>query len=51
MLAFALAARLNYPSLARQRQRFAAHAGNALAVAATVFAAGILTGLLSPPAW
>ena len=67
MLAFALAAVLNYPNLAQQRQRFAAHAGNALSVAAMVFAAGIFTGILSgthmvdamaqtfvqlvPPAW
>ncbi|MDO7845431.1 CitMHS family transporter [Hymenobacter sp. M29] len=46
MLAFALAAVLNYPNLAQQRQRFAAHAGNALSVAAMVFAAGIFTGIL-----
>lgn len=47
MLAFALAAILNYPNLSQQRQRFAAHAGNALSVAAMVFAAGIFTGILS----
>lgn len=47
MLAFALAAILNYPNLAQQRQRFAAHAGNALSVAAMVFAAGIFTGILA----
>ncbi|MBH8570636.1 CitMHS family transporter [Microvirga sp. STS02] len=47
MLAFALAAVLNYPNLAQQRQRFAAHAGNALSVAAMVFAAGIFTGILN----
>ncbi|RYU79592.1 CitMHS family transporter [Hymenobacter persicinus] len=47
MLAFALAAVLNYPNLSQQRQRFAAHAGNALSVAAMVFAAGIFTGILS----
>lgn len=47
MLAFALAAALNYPNLAQQRQRFAAHAANALSVAAMVFAAGIFTGILS----
>ncbi|MDO7850056.1 CitMHS family transporter [Hymenobacter convexus] len=46
MLAFALAAVLNYPNLSQQRQRFAAHAGNALSVAAMVFAAGIFTGIL-----
>ncbi|ALW84681.1 citrate transporter [Hymenobacter sedentarius] len=47
MLAFALAAVLNYPNLSQQRQRFAAHASNALSVAAMVFAAGIFTGILS----
>ncbi|SNC65923.1 citrate-Mg2+:H+ or citrate-Ca2+:H+ symporter, CitMHS family [Hymenobacter gelipurpurascens] len=47
MVAFALAALLNYPNLAQQRQRFAAHASNALSVAAMVFAAGIFTGILS----
>jgi CitMHS family citrate-Mg2+:H+ or citrate-Ca2+:H+ symporter len=47
MLAFALASVLNYPELAQQRQRFAAHAGNALSVAAMVFAAGIFTGILA----
>ena len=46
MLALALAAVLNYPNLAQQRQRFAAHAGNALSMAAMVFAAGIFTGIL-----
>lgn len=46
MLAFALASLLNYPNLAQQRQRLAAHAGNALSVAAMVFAAGIFTGIL-----
>ncbi|MCI1188189.1 CitMHS family transporter [Hymenobacter sp. DH14] len=47
MLAFALAAVINYPNLSQQRQRFAAHAGNALSVAAMVFAAGIFTGILN----
>ena len=47
MLAFGLAAVLNYPNLGQQRQRFAAHASNALSVAAMVFAAGIFTGILS----
>ena len=47
MIAFAVALMLNYPSLADQRARVAAHAGNALAVAGVVFAAGIFTGILS----
>lgn len=47
MLAFAVAMMLNYPSLAEQKQRLAAHAGNALAVVALIFAAGIFMGILS----
>lgn len=47
MLAFAVALMLNYPSLAEQKQRLAAHAGNALAVVALIFAAGIFMGILS----
>lgn len=47
MLGFALALMINYPSLQQQRQRISAHAGNALAVAGLVFAAGIFTGILS----
>ena len=47
MIAFAVALMLNYPSLADQRARVGAHAGNALAVAGVVFAAGIFTGILS----
>lgn len=47
MLAFAIAMGVNYPSLAEQRDRLAAHAGNALAVGGLVFAAGIFTGILS----
>ncbi|MBB4154400.1 CitMHS family citrate-Mg2+:H+ or citrate-Ca2+:H+ symporter [Sphingomonas jinjuensis] len=47
MLAFAIAMGVNYPSLAEQRERLAAHAGNALAVGGLVFAAGIFTGILS----
>jgi CitMHS family citrate-Mg2+:H+ or citrate-Ca2+:H+ symporter len=47
MLAFAIALMLNYPSLAEQKQRLAAHAGNALAVVALIFAAGIFMGILS----
>lgn len=47
MLAFAIAMRVNYPGLAEQRDRLAAHAPNALAVGGLVFAAGIFTGILS----
>ena len=47
MLAFAVAMTINFPSLAMQRDRLAAHAGNALAVGGLVFAAGIFTGILS----
>nr|WP_300595693.1 citrate:proton symporter [uncultured Sphingomonas sp.] len=67
MLAFAVAMSVNYPRLQDQRERFSAHAGNALAVGGLIFAAGIFTGILSgtkmvdamaatvtdaiPPAW
>jgi len=47
MLAVAIAMVVNYPSLDAQRERLAAHAGNALAVGGLVFAAGIFTGILS----
>ncbi|WP_294901358.1 CitMHS family transporter [Tatumella sp. UBA2305] len=47
MLAFAVAAMLNYPSLAQQKERIAAHAGNVLAVTSLIFAAGVFTGILS----
>ena len=47
MLAFAIAMTINFPSLADQRDRLSAHAGNALAVAGLIFAAGIFTGILS----
>lgn len=47
MLAFAVALSVNYPSLDQQRERIASHAGNALAVAGLIFAAGIFTGILS----
>ncbi|HWK49033.1 MAG TPA: CitMHS family transporter, partial [Steroidobacter sp.] len=47
MLAFAVALMLNYPSLAEQKQRIDAHAGNALAVVGMIFAAGIFMGILS----
>lgn len=67
MLAFAIALVANYPQLAEQRARIAAHAGNALPVVAVIFAAGVFTGILTgsgmvtamsqgllgvlPPAW
>jgi CitMHS family citrate-Mg2+:H+ or citrate-Ca2+:H+ symporter len=47
MIAFALAMMINYPSLEEQKERMSAHAGNALAVAGMVFAAGIFTGILT----
>jgi len=47
MIGFAIAITVNYPRLADQRERIASHAGNALAVAGMVFAAGIFTGILS----
>jgi len=47
MLAFAIAAMLNYPSLNQQKERIAAHAANVLAVTSLIFAAGIFTGILS----
>jgi CitMHS family citrate-Mg2+:H+ or citrate-Ca2+:H+ symporter len=47
MLAFAVALMVNYPGVEAQRERVAAHAGNALATAGLVFAAGIFTGVLS----
>ena len=47
MLAFGIAMTVNYPRLQDQRDRIGAHAGNALAVAGLIFAAGIFTGILS----
>lgn len=46
MLAFAIALVANYPDLALQRERIAAHAANALPVVAVIFAAGVFTGIL-----
>lgn len=45
--AFAIAALLNYPSVADQKKHIMAHAGNALSVSGLIFAAGIFTGILS----
>jgi CitMHS family citrate-Mg2+:H+ or citrate-Ca2+:H+ symporter len=47
MGAFAIAAAVNYPNLQQQKERIAAHAGNAMATVSLVFAAGIFTGILS----
>ncbi|MBB4860424.1 CitMHS family citrate-Mg2+:H+ or citrate-Ca2+:H+ symporter [Novosphingobium chloroacetimidivorans] len=47
MLAFAIAMIINYPQVAEQKERIAAHAGNVLAVVSLIFAAGIFTGILS----
>jgi len=47
MVAFAIAIMINYPSLAEQKLRINAHAGNILAVVGLIFAAGIFTGILS----
>lgn len=47
MVAFAVALLVNYPSPDDQKARIAANAGNALAVAAVIFAAGVFTGILS----
>lgn len=47
MIAFAIAMTINYPTLADQKARLAAHAGNALSVAGLIFAAGIFTGILA----
>lgn len=46
MVAFALALLINYPSLAEQKERIAAHAENVLNVLALIFAAGAFTGIL-----
>ena len=46
MLAFALAAMVNYPRIQHQKDRIASHAANALATVSLVFAAGIFTGIL-----
>jgi citrate-Mg2+:H+ or citrate-Ca2+:H+ symporter, CitMHS family len=47
MIAFAVAMLINYPTLAEQKARLNEHAGNALAVAGLIFAAGVFTGILS----
>lgn len=47
MVAFALALLINYPKLADQKARIAAHADSVLSVLALIFAAGAFTGILS----
>jgi CitMHS family citrate-Mg2+:H+ or citrate-Ca2+:H+ symporter len=47
MIAFAIAMIVNYPGVAQQKERIAAHAGNVLSVVSLIFAAGIFTGILS----
>ena len=47
MIAFAIALTINYPSIAEQKERLHAHAGNILSVVGLIFAAGIFTGILS----
>ncbi|TDH62221.1 citrate transporter [Dankookia rubra] len=47
MIGFAIAMVINYPDLAEQKRRIAAHAPNVLAVVSLIFAAGIFTGILS----
>ncbi|MEX2695246.1 CitMHS family transporter [Rhizobium mongolense] len=46
MLAFAIAATVNFPNLADQRERLAAHSASVLAVVSVIFAAGVFTGIL-----
>lgn len=46
MIAFAISMIVNYPSVAQQKERIAAHAGNVLSVVSLIFAAGIFTGIL-----
>ncbi len=47
MIALALALVINYPRLADQKERIAAHADNVLNVVALIFAAGAFTGILA----
>jgi CitMHS family citrate-Mg2+:H+ or citrate-Ca2+:H+ symporter len=47
MGAFCLAAIVNYPDIASQKARVAAHASNILAVVSLIFAAGVFTGILN----
>lgn len=47
MIGFAIALMINYPSIGEQKALLSRHAGNAMAVAGLIFAAGIFTGILS----
>jgi len=47
MIFFAIAIMINYPKLADQKARIAAHAENVLPVVSLIFAAGIFVGILS----
>jgi CitMHS family citrate-Mg2+:H+ or citrate-Ca2+:H+ symporter len=47
MIGLALALLINYPRLAEQRERIAAHSENVLNVVALIFAAGAFTGILT----
>jgi citrate-Mg2+:H+ or citrate-Ca2+:H+ symporter, CitMHS family len=47
MIATAIALVVNYPNVDEQKERISANAGNAFAVSAIIFAAGIFTGILS----
>ncbi|MCI0916652.1 TRAP transporter large permease subunit [Pseudomonas stutzeri] len=47
VVTFALALLINYPRVAEQKKRIAAHAENAVTVATLIFAAGVFTGILT----
>lgn len=47
IIAYAMALLVNFPAWEDQRDRLSAHAGSALMVASMIFAAGILTGVLT----
>ncbi len=47
VVTFALALLINYPRLAEQKARIAAHAENAVTVATLIFSAGVFTGILT----
>ena len=47
MVALAVALAINYPSLADQRARLAAHAENALPISILILAAGVFTGVMA----
>ncbi|MFP1681632.1 CitMHS family transporter [Alloalcanivorax sp. C16-1] len=47
VVTFALALLINYPRLADQKARIAAHAENAVTVATLIFSAGVFTGILT----